>query len=120
MQHSTNGNEWTDISSQPANGHSDDVRSYSYVHSNPASGANYYRILQSDLDEKISYSEIRIVKFDSPASSFAVIENPVNNRVLKVRLNAAMELSFYSADGKLLWKKSFNTGVQDIEVPTSC
>jgi hypothetical protein len=52
---------------------------YKLVDENPAIGANYYRLKQTDYDGKFEYSGIRVVNFkrDLTASNqFAVYPNP--------------------------------------------
>jgi hypothetical protein len=113
VQHSTNGNDWSNIISLPAAGNSNNIRNYSYVHTNPSIGNNYYRILQTDLNGNFTFSKIRIIKFTNEQPVFRVI-NPVSNGLLQVQFNNAATLSLYSADGKLFWKKQFSAGMQVI------
>ncbi len=114
IQHSIDGNVWTNIATIQASGNSNDTRSYGYVHTGPVNGDNYYRLMQADIDGKFSYSEIKQLKFTSDAPVFTIITNPVSNGVLQIRINNATNLSFYSADGKLLWQKKYSAGIQNI------
>jgi hypothetical protein len=116
VQYSANGNSWNTISILSAAGNSNTIRHYSYTHTNPAAGNNYYRLLQTDIDGKSSYSEVRNVSFSTGASSFKVMTNPVRNSVLQVEVNSAVPMSLYSPDGRLLWEKQMNTGLQSIDI----
>jgi hypothetical protein len=42
--------------------------------------------------------------------------NPVGNGVLQVEINNATPMSLYSPDGRLLWEKQMNTGLQSIDI----
>ncbi len=116
VQHSTDGTSWNSLTTMPAAGNSNSIRNYSYVHTNPVKGNNYYRILQTDADNKYSYSEVRTVKFATVDMSFTVMGNPVTNGILTVQVNAATALNLYSADGKLILEKEVSTGMQSIDV----
>lgn len=117
IQHSISGDNWQTIGTAvPAAGNSKVVQNYHYTHTNPVNGTNYYRIQQVDLDGQYSFSEIKSVLFSTNVAGFAVVTNPVTNGVLKVQVHAATDLFFYNANGILLWKKHFGTGVQHIAV----
>ncbi len=100
MQHSTNGINWSGIGLLPAAGNSNTTSNYSYIHSNPVTGINYYRILQTDMDNRNSYSDIKTLKFTTAVEPFIIIGNPVTNDVLTVQVNTSNNLSLYTADGK--------------------
>jgi Secretion system C-terminal sorting domain len=116
VQHSANGINWSGIGLLPAAGNSNSTSNYSYVHSNPITGINYYRILQTDLDNRNSYSIIRTLKFTKTDEPFTVMGNPVTNDVLTVQVNTFINLALYTADGKLLWQEQVNAGTKNIDV----
>lgn len=116
VQHSTNGISWASIGTQPAAGNSSNTSHYSYVHINPVAGINYYRILQTDLDNNYSYSVVRTVAFTKTVESFIVLGNPVTDGMLKIQVNDAVSMAIYTANGKLLWMEKLNPGVKTIDV----
>lgn len=77
---------------------------------------NYYRILQTDMDNRSSYSAIRTLKFTKTDEPFIIIGNPVTNYVLTVQVNMASNLALYTDEGKLLWQQRVNTGTKNIDV----
>jgi hypothetical protein len=115
VQYSIDGMQWNNLITKLKNNSSSNTHAYSYIHTNPEKGINYYRILQTDMDGRGSHSIIRTVKFSADNSSFYVLSNPVNSTI-KVQVNTAMALSLYTADGKLLLQKQYNTGLQNIDV----
>jgi hypothetical protein len=115
LQHSGNGIKWAAINTLPA-GANNDSNYYSYVHTSPLEGINYYRILQTDIDNRSSYSTVRTLKFTTAAEDFIIIGNPVTNNVLTVQVNAPMYLALYTAEGKLLWQQQTNAGTKTIDV----
>jgi len=116
IQHSADGINWITIGSLPAAGNSNSIRHYNYVHTNPVNGLNYYRIIQTDIDSRYSYSPIRTLSFTRTLQPFTILGNPVNNSVLTIQINMATGLAFYTADGKLLWQEQVNVGTETIDV----
>ena len=116
VQQSSNGINWATIGTVPAAGNSSIAINYSFVHTTPVNGVNYYRILQTDIDNRNSYSNAKILRFTTGSESFFITGNPVTNNVLTVQVNTAAILALYTADGKLLWKKSVNAGTKNIDV----
>lgn len=116
VQHSSNNTNWSDISILPAAGNSNIAGNYSYVHTNPVTGINYYRILQSDMDNRHSYSAIRILVFTTAGEPFIVTGNPVTNKIITVQVNRASLLGLYNSDGKLMWQEQVNAGTKYIDV----
>ncbi len=116
VQHSTDGSSWSTIAILPAAGNSNTLRNYSYVHSNPATGNNYYRLLQTDMDGKSNYSNVLALSFAGSAGAFTVLANPVSNGVVQLQVNNTVALSLYGPDGRLLWKKQLGAGRQSIDI----
>src|SRR5580765_4789024 len=114
IQHSAEGINWVTIGSLPASGNSNSTNYYNYVHTNPVKGLNYYRIKQTDVDSRYSYSPIRMLSFTRALQPFAILGNPVTNNVLTLQVNMATSLAFYTADGKLLWREHVNAGTKTI------
>ncbi len=116
VQHSSNGTAWIDIGKVQAAGHSNGVKEYSFVHNNPVRGANYYRILQMDLDGRSSYSIIRSVILNNDEPPFTVFSNRVSNGQLQVNLKKPEHLYFYSTDGRLLWQQQLKAGINFVDI----
>ena len=113
VQHSIDGLNWSAIGTVPASGNANG--NYSFIHTSPANGINYYRILQTDRDNRFNYSETRTVNFAFGAS-FVILNNPAIGGTVSVQVNTATQLSMYSADGKLVWTSKVNAGLHQIDV----
>lgn len=116
VQHSTDAIRWSDISTLPAAGNSIDERVYSYIHKSPVRGSNYYRIMQKDIDEKYSYSDIKKVMFTGSAQSLVVRNNPVTNDVLELLAEKPVTLTIYNTSGSILIRKQLRAGSQRVSV----
>jgi hypothetical protein len=116
IEHSADGINWVTIGSLPAAGNSNSTINYNFVHTNPVMGLNYYRIKQTDVDSRYSYSPVRMLSFTKTLQPFTILGNPVTNGVFTLQVNIATSLAFYTADGKLLWRQQVNAGTKTIDV----
>lgn len=116
VEHSTDGEQWTKISEMNAAGSSSTVNHYSYLHTQPATGMNYYRIVETDLDGKTSYSAIRSVRIDKSVAAIQLLSNPVLNGTLLLQNNTGklQNIALYNQAGQLLWQKQIAPGLQRI------
>lgn len=108
IQHSPNGRTWNNTGVSPATGNSNTINNYSFIHTEPVNGINYYRILQTDIDGRSSYSEIRSIRVNTTQKTFSVLNN---NGVLQIKLTQPSTVHLYSIEGKLIWKKQVNAGL---------
>lgn len=116
VQHSNNGVTWTNIALIPAAGNSSGNRYYQYIHQDPVKGVNFYRIMQTDLDNSSNYSPVRTLMFDEKQQPFIVLGNPVSNGFLVLQIFMPCNMAMYSTDGRLLWKRFMNSGIEHIDV----
>jgi trimeric autotransporter adhesin len=116
IQHSANGVTWQNAGVVNAAGYSVESRSYSFIHTTPADGINYYRLLQADLDGKYSYSVTQTLQFRKQGTDMVVYGNPVSGSSFSVGVNALKEVSLWSTDAKMLWRTTFQKGVHQINV----
>jgi hypothetical protein len=116
VQHSMDGISWNTAAILAAAGNSSSLRSYTYVHTNTEKGNNYYRIMQTDLDGKTSYSEVRVINLPGDNAAFTIAGNMISNGVLQLQVHQTTVISLYEAGGRLLWVKQFTPGLQSIDV----
>jgi hypothetical protein len=115
IQRST-GNGWDNLGVVAAAGTSNTVRDYSYVDTQPANGVNNYRLLQTDLDGRETYSPIVAVQFSTAVPLVIVYNNPVTDGTLQVSLSKPCNLLLYDTEGRLLWQKQAVVGLELIDV----
>lgn len=116
VQQSGDGSNWNDLNTLPAAGTKNTPSIYSFTHNKPNNGINYYRILQLDNDGKYTYSDIRSANFSLEEAPFMVLGNLINNGNVSIQVNVPTGISLFGMDGKLLFKKHFNIGLQNIDV----
>jgi hypothetical protein len=118
IHQSVDGVKWDDLNSLHASGNKNSPSFYSYTHKKPNNGVNYYRILQLDSDGKYTYSDIRSANFSIEEAPFIVLGNLITNGNVAIQVNVPTGISLFSMDGKLLFKKRLNVGLQNIDVST--
>jgi hypothetical protein len=63
IERSDDGERYSSIGQVAAAGNSGSARNYIFTGKTPATGKNYYRLKQTDLDERYMYSETRQIDF---------------------------------------------------------
>lgn len=103
VQFSKDGVNWQTIGMVNAAGNSTTTRSYSFVHTTPVNGINYYRLKQVDMDAKYEYSVIRTVNF-STKNTITIMPNPTVDKVYITSNGGGtlQSVTLFSVDGKLI------------------
>ncbi|MEP6676743.1 MAG: M36 family metallopeptidase [Ferruginibacter sp.] len=119
VEWSSNGINWSslgDITAQNRNSNS-----YNFLHANPVSGNNYYRIKMNDIDGHFTYSPVRIINLQNKGVPMLVlVPNPVNSDAMlyfSKDINAR-SISIYNAAGSLVRQISVTAGTQKIQLST--
>lgn len=83
IEYSSNGIDFNPIGVVNANGTTNDISEYSFIHMNPdIQKTNYYRIRQTDFDGKNAISIVRPVRFNKGnVVPIVVFPNPVKDRL---------------------------------------
>jgi len=116
VQHSSNGNTWTNIGNIAAALNSNTIQQYSLLHNNPVKGVNYYRIAQQDADGRTSYSKIVTLLFETQLKKLIVYPNPVTDGQLNIQVEEEGMVSIFNSAGVLVWNKRLPAGAQPIDV----
>ena len=118
VQHSTDGEVFTNVASQPAAGNSNSIQNYYYVHTSPVLGYNYYRLHQRDFNGESSYSEIRYVKLNTSLNTndVRVIGNPLQTNELTLVTPVDQEIAIYTMVGQLCLQQQLEAGSHTLDV----
>ncbi|MET0466152.1 MAG: InlB B-repeat-containing protein [Chitinophagaceae bacterium] len=116
VQHSINGNQWTAIGSVRATNNNTAESRYSFLHTSPAKGHNYYRLLQRDLNGYETYSKVIEVMSNSTSASLRILGNPVTNNELKIQLPRATRIFVYTVNGVLVLQQHMAEGIGSVPV----
>jgi len=111
VQYSTDQVNWQSIGSVKAAGNSIAERKYSFVHTDPTPGDNYYRLRIVDLDNQSSWSSVRVVTFADNVQ-LSCYPNPTKG-TCTITTNGApiTSVTLISVDGRqLLVQNNFISG----------
>ncbi len=111
--HSLDGIAFTSIGRVDGNGNSNQIINYSFLHSNPSSGDNYYRLKQVDFDGANELSQVIKVYNDYlyKGMDVTVYPNPSKSAEANVRIvtgdgHTPIQISIMNLEGKQVFDKS--------------
>jgi hypothetical protein len=116
VEHSADARSWNQIATIQAKGESTGVCSYSFAHTRPAEGQNYYRLKMVDTDGTFTYSKIQNLKFDfelivtaypNPAGEIIRLQSPDWSQVKGVQMLNRTGKQVYNSNGNP--EQSFST-----------
>ncbi|MGN6420656.1 MAG: T9SS type A sorting domain-containing protein [Pseudobacter sp.] len=103
VERSVNGKDWSligSIKSKAVYGNSQQKLEYLYVDNVPASGINFYRLKQTDLDGRFEYSNMRQLTID--AVKLVFYPNPADATLFVSGLRQVSSLQLFNANGQLI------------------
>lgn len=119
IERSVNGNEWTAIKTIKGAGNSASLINYETVDASPLPGTSYYRLRQTDIDGRSTYSDVRTI--ESSSSNGKISLYPVPNTGNTINLTGISninehELSVLSTTGALLFRTKLSRN--SVELPS--
>ena len=101
IEHSRDGRTFRAIGKVKGQGTTFTAHRYEFVHENPSSGENYYRLKQTDYSGAFEYSPVLNFTFEN--ARFEIFPNPTNGRVeIKAEKFQSGRLLVTSATGTLV------------------
>jgi hypothetical protein len=116
VQRSTDASSWNNIGTVNAGGNSAAELHYAYTDNSPATGQNYYRLLQRDKDGQFSYSNIQSVLINSHGNDLRILVNPINGKTLELLTSTAAIARIYNLQGIVLKQVQLSAGRNTIDV----
>lgn len=127
IERSTNGKDfmkWAFVPSKAKNGNSNAAFDYVLDDKTPLSNLTYYRLKQTDFDEKTSYSPIIAIESETSKNALTVYPNP-SKGAIHIVINNSEEgqsiMALYNLQGQLVFQKNIEQtrNVTDIKVDLS-
>ncbi len=117
IEHSRDGLEFIAIGEQDAAGNSNELKTYSYTHTNPGMGTHYYRLAQTDNNGQKSYSNVIKLILDSVAN-IEVYPSPVSDVVLinTNELEESFNIRLYDLAGNLVIQEVFAQSTKNCSI----
>lgn len=116
VEHSTDKVNWKSIGNITAANDPAGSHAYDFVHKNPVTGNNYYRIRQNDINGAFSYSPVVNAVFDFSAAHLALYPNPVVNGQVTILVPANGIARIYNNEGVVVMEKIVVAGSQKLTV----
>lgn len=89
IEHSNDGTAWTKTGSVKAAGNNTFTSNYSFIHTSPVQGKNYYRLRMADIDASWELSQVILITINEPAG-IRIYPVPVSDYLI-VELNDLQE-----------------------------
>jgi F5/8 type C domain/Secretion system C-terminal sorting domain len=119
VERSTDGVTFQKITSVKAIGNSDVMQNYSAQDPNPAEGINYYRLKEVDLDNNVTYSQVRPVRFGKQPDPI-IYPNPSTSYFDVIAGSETVsEITLFNVSGKTLLSVQNQSGSSTISISTA-
>ena len=120
VQHSINGTDFETVGSIKAMGFSTQKREYAFIHTEPKRNANFYRLAQTDIDGKVFYSNILMVRcFTQNLEVKQVRSQPNLSANIIAKNSGSATLTLTDVQGRVKYTENLmlNIGDNAVEVP---
>jgi len=119
VQKSQDQSGWENVLQVPGHGTSSTTQFYSANDPQPYAGISYYRLKQTDIDGKESYSPIVSVKLEEENSDVSVYPNPASNQlVIHFLSNGNYQIALAGINGQIV-HNSASVSVSEMTVDVS-
>ena len=115
VQHSGDGIDWRTIGIVAAAGNSSSIQHYTFVDQNATGGVHHYRLLQTDMDDKINYSKIVSIKLEAE-QQLHIYPNPPRNGTVTIALSHPSTIEIYNSVGTKMMEKEFSSGGNQLKI----
>jgi hypothetical protein len=112
VQRSADGSTWEDLQQVAAAGNSNGAAAYTSYDRSPLPGVSYYRLMMTDKDGGMTFSNVVLVSFNDNVSTISVYPNPAVNYInISFSTPGNYTLSLVNEIGQVLaTNASVNTG----------
>lgn len=123
VERSPNGTEWENIKRIEGAGNSDCRLSYSCTDEGPLNGISYYRLKQTDFDNKTMYSAVKSIELNPDDAAISISPNPDGNFIIlscSNSTNVSVKLCLYNIRGQLVketQRLELKKGSEAFEIP---
>lgn len=107
VEHSTDGRIFNELGRVAGAGTTTETQKYSYLHTFPATGMNYYRLRQVDYDGTMSYSKVVAVRNqEGQIKDLTVFPNPVQDiiNISIPEVSGEVAVAIYNLSGQIVYQ----------------
>jgi hypothetical protein len=119
IEHSTDGKNFFGVGKQFSRGNAGPGHNYSFIHTNPRSGVNYYRLRSVDNNGRAGYSSLRKVVFGKNDLILTLFPNPAKSKatlMLDVKDGQKLNVRLIDGSGRTVKQQSLTVKNQLAEL----
>lgn len=120
VEHSTDGRKFSDLTQIAGAGNTLEPQYYSYLHTNPVPGINYYRLRQVDFNGKETHHKIVAVQFQTD-QQVILLYPTASKEMLNLQVSAPLEteqkVRILDVNGRVVMAQSLGIGQSQWELP---
>jgi len=123
VEHSLNGADFKTVEIINGAGDSEKRTAYTYTHTTPVNGNNYYRLRMVDMDGKTKNSHVVVERFSRTFGGVATFPNPAYTET-SIRLTASADesgtMEVYDLSGRLIHNDAVQLTAGDNLIEVNC
>jgi hypothetical protein len=111
LERSFDGTNFIELGRIPAAGNSNSVKQYSYLDGEPPSEMNYYRLKMVDINGKILYSDVKLIRNPHLSQNIYVLGNPLKSEItfrFSKLPQTAVKVKLVDMNGRVLLSSELN------------
>ncbi|MCC7246368.1 MAG: T9SS type A sorting domain-containing protein [Saprospiraceae bacterium] len=119
IEHGSDGKEFQEIGSLPAHGTTAEPHRYEFLHENPATSDNYYRLRMVDYDGSFEYSSIEVVHMEAD-DGILIFPNPVQGDIavqFKQPVGNNLKVGLFDMTGKVYYQTVLDVETSRFTLP---
>jgi len=123
VEHAADGMNFRPLETVNGAGDSQISNAYTYTHTTPLNGSNYYRIGMVDFDGQMIYSRVVAERFSSTPGGVRVFPNPAYAETtvqLRASTDESAMLEVYDLSGKLMYHRTVGLTEGDNYIDVNC
>ncbi len=123
LEHSTNGIDFSTIKTLEGAGTSSEKQQYTYTHTTPANGDNYYRLRMIDIEGKEAYSKVVVEKFISVLNETSVFPQPAAEQAkiyIQSSAQESVDMQVYDLTGRMIYNNQVQLHEGENYIDVNC
>lgn len=123
LEHSPDGQKFDRLTRVSGAGSTLEPQEYSFVHTTPSRGLNYYRLVQADYDGATTYFDVITVEFRGKGNEWVLQPNPAQDFIELINKNSpgpSAQAVLYSLTGREIIRQQLTSGARTrMELPSN-
>jgi len=112
VEKSTDGKQFTSLTTVSSYGNSIAANTYDWVDANPSTGTSYYRIKATSINGEVQYSQLLKINVGRTGNSVSVYPNPVVGNTMGLQMNNMAKGNYsillVNTNGQVIMSKTLN------------